>query len=290
MQTNSLTEVETKFSKEVIYAQLQKIFKDTYFAKSDILRRFLLFIVDQTLLGHQHWLKEYTIGINVLNKSTNFRPQENGIVRIHAGRLRRALHNYYNSNGAFDTIHIAIPKGSYVPVFEQIDHLNTINIINKRNKISLDDNDKALVQNTVIAVIPFQHFTNNSLENLLADGLGLQLTTALMQCEKFSVIAYYAMRSLFEKITDITTLSSAIGAHYMITGEIQSVENRVRIHCQLINAQTNQQLSSWMHEGKLAVENIFELQDEIVKHIISELNPEKFTGKKEQKVHVMAVA
>jgi len=288
MQANLLTQMETVFSKEVIYAQVQKIFKDAYFAKSDILRRFLLFIVDQTLLGHQHWLKEYTIGVKVLNKASNFKPQENGIVRIHAGRLRRALHNYYNSNGAFDSIYISIPKGRYVPVFEQIDHTN--NIISNRSEIAVNENNKISGGNTAIAVIPFQHFTNNSMENLLADGLGLQLSTALMQSEKFSVIAYYAMRNLYEKITDMAALSSATGAHYIITGNIHIVENRVRIHSQLINARTNQQLSSWMHEGKLAVENIFELQDEIVKHILAELNPEKFSGKKEQNVRVMAVA
>ena len=288
MERNLLTQVETMFSKEAVYAQLEKIFKNAYFAKSDILRRFLLFIVDQTLLGHQHWLKEYTIGVKVLNKASSFKPQENGIVRIHAGRLRRALHNYYNSTGAFDSIYISIPKGSYVPVFEKIDHAN--NIINSKGEISVNENNKISGGNAVIAVIPFQHFTNNAMENLLSDGLGLQLSTALMQSEKFSVIAYYAMRNLFEKITDITALSSATGAHYMITGEIHVVENRVRIHSQLINARTNQQLSSWMHEGKLGVENIFDLQDEIVKHIIAELNPEKFAGKKEQNVRVMAVA
>ena len=287
MQTNSPTAAETKFSKEAIYAQLQKIFKDAYFAKSDILRRFLLFIVDQTLLGHEHWLKEYTIGINVLNKPPNFKPQENGIVRIHAGRLRRALHNYYNSSGAYDVIYISIPKGSYVPVFEEI---NDQIIIKHTDKISVDDINETLAQNAVIAVVPFQHFTNKPLENLLADGLGLQLSTVLMQCEKFSVVAYYAMRNLFKKVTDITAISSAIGARYLITGEIQSVENRVRIHSQLINAHTNQQLSSWMHEGNLAAENIFELQDEIVKLIIAELNPEKFISKKGQNVRVMAVA
>jgi hypothetical protein len=40
------------------------------------------------------------------------------IVRIHAGRLRRALKEYYYDAGKNDPIVIEIPKGSYIPVFQ----------------------------------------------------------------------------------------------------------------------------------------------------------------------------
>src|SRR3954462_10402573 len=112
---------DLSFSKETIYEQLQKIFLDPFFANSGILRKFLTFIVDETLAGHANWLKEYTIGLKVLNKSAGFKPQENGIVRINAGRLRRALNNYYNGSGITDSLFISVPKGSYVPVFERSD-------------------------------------------------------------------------------------------------------------------------------------------------------------------------
>lgn len=282
MKNDSSIAAESKFSKEVIYQQLQKIFIDPFFSKSDILRRFLLFIVDQTLLGHESWLKEYTIGVKVLNKPTNFKPQENGIVRIHAGRLRRALHNYYDSSGAFDPIQISVPKGSYVPVF------NVMADTECYKKISGYDQKKSRGAAPVVAVIPFQHIKNNPLENFLAEGLGLQLSDALMQQKKFSVIAYYTMHNLCEKLSNITTIAASVGAQYLITGNIQSLENRVRIHIQMINAHTNQQISSWMHEAKLTAENIFELQDEIVQLIISD-HISKFAGEKPGKA-IMAVA
>ena len=82
-------------SKEIINHQLQKIISDPIFAVSNILRRFLSFIVEETLAGHSNQLKEYTIGVKVLNKPTDFQPQKDAIVRIHAGRLRRALSHYY---------------------------------------------------------------------------------------------------------------------------------------------------------------------------------------------------
>src|ERR1700748_1525659 len=119
MKSETSNSVEAKLSRDTINQQLQKIFLDPLFMNSEILRKFLLFIVDQTLTGHADWLKEYTIGVNVLNKPADFTPQENGIVRIHAGRLRRALHHYYKETGILDSIHISIPKGRYVPVFAE---------------------------------------------------------------------------------------------------------------------------------------------------------------------------
>jgi hypothetical protein len=38
------------------------------------------------------------------------------IVRVSAGRLRHALHNYYANGGCDDPIIIELPRGNYVPV------------------------------------------------------------------------------------------------------------------------------------------------------------------------------
>jgi TolB-like protein len=262
MITNSTTCSETKFSKEAINRQLQKIFLHPQFANSDILRKFLSFIVEQTLSGHSNWLKEYTIATSVLNKPANFKPQENGIVRIHAGRLRRALHQYYNNNGVHDEVLISIPKGSYVPVF--IDGVTGITdeTLNEQHIF----HDKP-----VIAVTPFRHLVNDQLEDSLAEGLGVLLSTALMRFKNFSVIAYYTMRNLFERVNDIRVVAPAVGAQYIISGDIQSMKNRLRIFVQLIHVNSNEQIWSQMYERKISVANIFEMQDEIAKLIISEL-------------------
>ena len=88
------------FSKDQIYQQLQTIFADPTFAVSDILKRFLSFITEETLEGRSNQIKEYTIAVKVLHKPFGFNPKEDAIVRIHAGRLRRALRQYYKGNGA----------------------------------------------------------------------------------------------------------------------------------------------------------------------------------------------
>src|SRR5918994_1237164 len=88
------------FSRDQILRQVETILKNPIFANAEILKQFLVFIVNETLNGNSNRLKEYTIGVNVLSKPVHFNTQECGIVRIHAGRLRRSLKNYYDSAGS----------------------------------------------------------------------------------------------------------------------------------------------------------------------------------------------
>jgi hypothetical protein len=74
-------------------------------------------VVNETLEGRGDQLKGYTIGVSVLGKTENFDPEQDSLVRIHAGRLRRLLHTYYLDAGKNDPIYIDIPKGGYHPMF-----------------------------------------------------------------------------------------------------------------------------------------------------------------------------
>jgi adenylate cyclase len=62
-------------------------------------------------------LKAYTIAADALGRDANFDPQNDPIVRVEAGRLRRALDHYYTDGGCNDPIVIELPRGHYVPVF-----------------------------------------------------------------------------------------------------------------------------------------------------------------------------
>jgi TolB-like protein len=249
---------ETKFSKEAVTSQLQKITNDPIFEGSEILKKFLNYIVDETLNEHANTLKEYTIAVNVLNKPANFKPQESCIVRIHAGRLRRALNYYYGENGLLDTIRISVPKGSYVPVFTENDDDLPARLISSRKSV-------------VIGVAPFTYSPKNALRGSFADGLGAQLSKALMNLENFSVIAYYAMHNIFTKATEMRQIMASVGAQYLVTGEIQMLKNSLRIHMQMISMRSSQLVWSQMYERRFVSENLFDVQDDIVKSVIQEL-------------------
>ena len=273
-------------SKEIINQQLQKIISDPIFAVSNILRRFLSFIVQETLAGHSNQLKEYTIGVKVLNKPTDFQPQKDAIVRIHAGRLRRALSHYYRKAGSEESIRISIPKGSYIPVFGN----NTEELPEEYNELHAEL-APVFKKSIVVAVLPFRHFENDRLKALFAEGLGVQLSGVLTGFENISVIAYYSMRSLVDRVSDVKEVASAVGAQYVITGDIQSQEDCVRINVQLINTDTNEQTWSEMYECKLSTSTMFDMQDNIVKQVTSSISDSYgFTKRKPIRKLIMAVA
>ena len=251
---------DLKFSREEIDDQLQKIFADPRFIGSDILKRFLTFIVDETLMGHSDWLKEYTIGVKVLNKPIDFKPQECGIVRIHAGRLRRALHHYYQQSGTNDSIFISIPKGGYVPIFS------------KNIETAEENNEEKMLSHkpASIAVLPFNQL-NNRLSDSFAHGLCLQISNGLMRFENFSVIAYHIARNLFDQNNGIKDMTPVLDVQFVIAGNIQYTTDRIRINVEMIELNTSRQIWNYMYESKFNEVNSFELQDTITKGILSEL-------------------
>ena len=109
------------FTAAKIKEQVSRIVSSASFKNSSILSRFLEFVIAESLAGREQELKEYTIGIHVLSRLPDFNPQLDAIVRIHAGRLRRALIEYYYESGKNDPIRIEIPKGGYSPLFHPHD-------------------------------------------------------------------------------------------------------------------------------------------------------------------------
>jgi hypothetical protein len=100
-----------------ILAALEGMLASQSLRLSERNRRFLSFVVMQTVEGHAERIKAYSIGVDVFGRDDNFDPAVDPIVRIEANRLRNALAAYYDGPGRADNVVIAIPKGSYVPSF-----------------------------------------------------------------------------------------------------------------------------------------------------------------------------
>ena len=103
---------------------LERVTANPALAKSPQLANFLSFIVKETLAGRGDRLKAYTIATDGLGRDGNFDPQSDPIVRVEAGRLRRALEQYYAGDGRDDPLVIELPLGDYGPVFRANTALN----------------------------------------------------------------------------------------------------------------------------------------------------------------------
>lgn len=107
-----------RLNAEAVLDQLDRILASNEFEASERNRNFLRFVVTETLAGRQDRLKAYTVATAVMERPDDFDPQSDPVVRIEAGKLRRALERYYLGAGRDDPIFINIPKGSYAPTLE----------------------------------------------------------------------------------------------------------------------------------------------------------------------------
>jgi hypothetical protein len=102
---------------QLILNALRRVIASPYFVNSERKRRFLEYIVQETLAGRADRIKEYTVAVGVFDRDPNFNPMTDPVVRIEAGRLRRCLEHYSLAEGAADRVWITVPKGGYVPRF-----------------------------------------------------------------------------------------------------------------------------------------------------------------------------
>src|SRR5271166_5694038 len=120
-----------------IRAQLDLILRSRAFIQSHRIRRFLQFVVEESLLGQPHRLKEYLIGLEVFDRREAFDPRVDSIVRVEARRLRNKLEEYYRTEGQEDSVRVLLRKGSYVPIFEYRSATNGASPISARRSVEL---------------------------------------------------------------------------------------------------------------------------------------------------------
>jgi hypothetical protein len=97
---------------------VQRIVNSKTFQSAPTLQQLLRFLATRALEEHTDEIKEYTIGVEALGRKPDFDPKTDPIVRVQVYRLRQKLKEYYELEGAQESIVVEIPKGHYLPKFE----------------------------------------------------------------------------------------------------------------------------------------------------------------------------
>lgn len=274
-------EVLDEVNRDAIRQHLQRILEDPLFSRSRILQRFLRFIVDETLLDRTNCLKEYTIGLKVLDKPSSFNPQTTSIVRIHAVRLRKALESYYSDRGISEQVRISLPPGHYIPVFMKAE----------KKKSPPKVNGPIAAISPVVAVMPF--YVSNEPEYLhqFTKGMGALLANALMETGTASVISYFSTRRMAEQYLDIREIARRVSARYIFTGDVQLLQGKIKVSVQLVKAENG--FLEWFQsiEAKFSKEKVFELQRQVIdKLMVSVVEKTASLKESENRKSMMAVA
>jgi len=98
-------------------AELRRVLDSPDFPATPRNRRFLEFVAEKVLAGHEGRIDPYDIGTKVFGRPESFQPLTDPIVRIEAGKLRRDLETYYLKSGRSNPLRLTLPKGGYRPEF-----------------------------------------------------------------------------------------------------------------------------------------------------------------------------
>ena len=103
-----------------IREQLERILGSQCFEQAGRSSKFLRFTVEQTLAGVGERLKGYTIAVEVFGRPADFDAQNDPLVRVEGGRLRRRLAEYYAGEGKRDQLRVDLPRGGYAVVWSYL--------------------------------------------------------------------------------------------------------------------------------------------------------------------------
>jgi hypothetical protein len=106
-----------------VRGQLDKILASHPFAQSKRYPALLRYIVEHTLRGQAHLLKERTIGVEVFGRPLHYETSEDPIVRVSAAEIRKRLAQYYQEPSHQGEPRIELRVGSYTPDFYFIEQV-----------------------------------------------------------------------------------------------------------------------------------------------------------------------
>ncbi len=240
-----------------------RIVKSSLFAHSDRQRRFLQFIVDETLAGRADRLKGYTLGIEVFGRDHGFDPVSDPIVRVEAGRLRAKLREYYDGEGRLDPVHIDVPKGSYA--------------ITIRSEGAVGGEKSAWMRETVrnfeekpsVVVLPFADEGGEPEQQYFSDGITDDIITDLSKISGLFVLCRHTSFAYRHTDKRSSAIAEELGVRYFVTGSVRRADNRLRISAQLVDTRSDRTL--WAERYDRSLDDVFTVQDDVSHAIVDAL-------------------
>jgi TolB-like protein len=118
-----------------------------------------------------------------------------------------------------------------------------------------------------LAVLPFNYLADSP-DDVLADGVVDEITSALSRVHEFHVIARQSAFALRIQRPDARTAAQTLGADYLVEGTIRRAGDRLRVAVSLLNAQGH---TLWSDRFDDTLEDLFDLQDRIATQVAGQL-------------------
>lgn len=278
--------------------QRDRILKSPDFQASARDRKFLTYVVEETLAGRSERIKAYSIAVEVFGRDSSFDPQSDPVVRMEAGHLRRALANYYLRAGHSDPIVITIPKGHYVPMFtvrslssprpSSIGYASTAEVNESTKALKLpprkwlvvsiavatalvfaifflapsDRNRRAGPDVPHLLVIPFDDLSGTSNSSTVARGLTQEVISQVAKFRDIVVTEGMPRSDLGPTATDFAT-----SVRFALAGSVEVAPNELRLRVRVTDYRSGSILWANSYRSELRVGELLSIEAEIARQV-----------------------
>lgn len=216
---------------------LERVTASPEFAGSARLRDLLTYLVDRAKRSGAP-PKGYDIAIDVFGRSADFDPANDAIVRVQAGRLRKALSHYYLTDGDTDPVKFDLPKGSYrlgigfseaTSSFGQpgsaVEEAGAAFVASSTTAKSAPERLRGL------AILPFS--VTQSVRDVARVDEGARIICAILS--KAPAIGRVILAPDGFERTGMRDIADRLGVRYLLSGSVTEVDTEVHLNLHLID-------------------------------------------------------
>ena len=127
-----------------------------------------------------------------------------------------------------------------------------------------------------VAILPFKSLGSDPDKDYIADGIRFGINATLVQLSGLFLVHAPALNAYRERDVSATSVGAELGVRYILEGAVQQAGKQIRVTVQLTNVVAKQTI--WAERYDRVLDDVFQLQDEITREVISSLNIKLLTN------------
>ena len=183
--------------------------------------------------------------------------------------VRRKLELGFESKGAQEMKNIEEPVHTFKVLLGQEAHADSLTPASSPPavpSVPAANAPESTNEKPRLIVLPFSNLNNVEDNDFLVDGIVEDIITEFSRLKSIEIISRNTAFAFKGKEVDNAQIASEYGINYIATGSIRSSGNRIRISVELTDPVTGS--SIWSERYDRTMDDVFEVQDEIVRKVM----------------------
>lgn len=129
-----------------------------------------------------------------------------------------------------------------------------------------------------VAILPFKSLGSDPDKDYIADGIRFGISASLVQLSGLFLVHAPVLNGYREKDMTAPSVGAELEVRYVLEGAAQQAGDRIRVTVQLTDVDAKQTI--WAERYDRVLDDVFQLQDEITREVISSLNIKLVTNER----------